>query len=517
MLEIKHEPDSGMHVYVHYKDFNRRLDGWVSVQHTKPDQLSFPSPESAAGASAKLQRGRRTRPPAAANKRRQRKQAAQRSKRTGKKTLSKMGTGALDGEAMDTVTDGAPESAVDGELADDDGAGDGDDELGETDVAESAQETEPSTLPDTQLGPGAKFSPPKRGGKTPGGSPGGVGHGARTAKSTGTGPDGDGDGDMGGKAAPDGTGADAGAAPSRRIVSLSHDHSNHHRVRNVDVIHFGRFAMETWYFSPYPPEYTASRKLWICQFCLAYLTSPFHLARHMEKCKLCELRHPPGTEIYRKDNVSFFELDGSKSRMYCQNLCLISKIFLDHKTVHFDVDPFLFYLLCEYDEHGFHLVGYFSKEKYSSEGYNVACIMTFPCYQRKGYGNVMIAFSYELSKREKVPGSPEKPLSDLGLLSYRSYWTKVLLHLLWNRPPGESVSIETLSRETSITCEDIQQTLTLLKVVEYVRSRPVIVLTQSLIDKHLKKNGEWRLAPQIDSAALHWTKFVHTRARAHRQ
>lgn len=51
------------------------------------------------------------------------------------------------------------------------------------------------------------------------------------------------------------------------------------------------------------------------------------------------------------------------------------------------------------DTFGFHPVGYFSKEKYSDLGYNLACILTFPSYQRKGYGRVLIAFSYELSKK----------------------------------------------------------------------------------------------------------------------
>jgi GNAT superfamily N-acetyltransferase len=45
-------------------------------------------------------------------------------------------------------------------------------------------------------------------------------------------------------------------------------------------------------------------------------------------------------------------------------------------------------------------VGYFSKEKNSEEGYNLACILTLPCYQKKGYGKFLIAFSYELSKLE---------------------------------------------------------------------------------------------------------------------
>lgn len=42
---------------------------------------------------------------------------------------------------------------------------------------------------------------------------------------------------------------------------------------------------------------------------------------------------------------------------------------------------------------GFHIVGYFSKEKESTEDYNVACILTLPPYQRKGYGKLLIEFS----------------------------------------------------------------------------------------------------------------------------
>lgn len=48
-------------------------------------------------------------------------------------------------------------------------------------------------------------------------------------------------------------------------------------------------------------------------------------------------------------------------QVYCQNLCLLAKLFLDHKTLYFDVEPFLFYVMTENDNHGCHIIGYFSK------------------------------------------------------------------------------------------------------------------------------------------------------------
>ena len=152
----------------------------------------------------------------------------------------------------------------------------------------------------------------------------------------------------------------------------------------------GRYEMEAWYHSQYPDDYNQQPKIYICEFCLKYMRSKTILGRHADKCVW---RHPPGDEIYRKDKLSVWEVDGSKYKTYCQNLCLLAMLFLDHKTLYYDVEPFLFYIMTQGDNEGCHIIGYFSKEKNSYLNYNVSCIMTLPPFQRQGYGRLLIDFS----------------------------------------------------------------------------------------------------------------------------
>lgn len=250
------------------------------------------------------------------------------------------------------------------------------------------------------------------------------------------------------------------------MSAAEREHEEITKVKNINVIELGRYEIDTWYFSPYPEEFAKCSKLYLCEFCLKYMKKKRTLARHRLKC---DLRTPPGNEIYRLDNLSIFEVDGKQQKIYCQNLCLLAKLFLDHKTLYYDVEPFLFYILCEVDTKGAHIVGYFSKEKNSPDDYNLACILTLPPFQRKGYGKLLIryylfssedgsrsvsSFSYELSKKEGKVGTPEKPLSDLGLLSFRSYWSGVLLDVLRKHRGNLSIKVRR-RRSVVLTCSRI--------------------------------------------------------------
>merc|ERR1719510_1464003 len=283
-------------------------------------------------------------------------------------------------------------------------------------------------------------------------------------------------------------------------AALEKEHEALTKVKYIDRIQIGKYEIDTWYFSPYPDEYGKQPKLWICQFCLKYMRIEKTYREHIKKCPA---HQPPGYEIYRKGTLSIWEASGQEQKPYCQNLCLLAKLFLDHKTLYFDVETFQFYILCEVDRTGAHIVGYFSREEESSDGNNVACILTLPPYQRKGYGKLLIAFSYELSKLEGATGSPEKPLSDLGKLSYRSYWSWVLLEIL--RDFRGTLSIKDLSSMTSITQSDIISTLQSLNLVKYWKGQHVICVTPKLIEEHIKSSEYKRPRLTVDTSAIRWT------------
>lgn len=286
---------------------------------------------------------------------------------------------------------------------------------------------------------------------------------------------------------------DPGAQP---ITEEEYDIEHHKQItakRNFDQVIFGRWQIKTWYFSPYPLTETevddlfatpsshgpssgsripgvsrasirshgrtsdllagglgrnsgAGEKamLWVCDRCFKYMAEGLSWELHMKKCTR---KNPPGRKVYQRGAHIIWEVDGAKDKLYCQNLSLFGKLFIDIKTLFFDCDNFLFYILTDADSQRDHVLGFFSKEKISYDDYNLACIVVLPPYQRKGYGMLMIEFSYELSRRAGRIGTPERPLSDLGLRSYLTYWVSTLIRffrrLLSVLPPDASKMITT--------------------------------------------------------------------------
>lgn len=128
--------------------------------------------------------------------------------------------------------------------------------------------------------------------------------------------------------------------------------------RGTKYITMGKNCMQVWYQSPYPEDVARLPKLYLCEFCLRYQKCAIGMKRHAAKCLW---RHPPGDEIYRKGKLSVWQIDGKRQKQYCQHLCLLAKFFLDHKTLYYDVEPFLFYVMTVADADGCHTIGYFSK------------------------------------------------------------------------------------------------------------------------------------------------------------
>ena len=281
---------------------------------------------------------------------------------------------------------------------------------------------------------------------------------------------------------------------------LAHEEAT--KVRTIDEIVMGNYRCCTWYFSPFPEEYHNEKTLYFCEFCLNFYVKKDELERHLKTN--CPLRHPPGNEIYRDDKISMFEVDGKTESIYCENLSYLSKLFLDHKTLAWDVDPFLFYILTEYDKYGYHFVGYFSKEKDSPQGWNLSCILTLPFHQRKGYGKFLIEFSYLLSKREQKYGSPERPLSDLGYSTYFAYWTQKICETL-RKWEGESITINDIAEATHIKHKDIHNVMSDLHLLRYDDGHYIIIADKKILEELEKRTGKkgYPLHPE----KLIWTPY----------
>ncbi|KAL6262381.1 hypothetical protein P5V15_007470 [Pogonomyrmex californicus] len=167
------------------------------------------------------------------------------------------------------------------------------------------------------------------------------------------------------------------------------------------------------------------------------------------------------------------------------------------------------------DKYGCHLVGYFSKEKHCpAQRYNVSCIMTLPQYQRQGFGRFLIEFSYLLSKVEGIPGTPEKPLSDLGRVSYHSFWKSVVLEYLDAHRNKTEIKLGDITKDTGVSAHDIATAMQLLGFIRSVHLpgdantvKVAVVVDWSKVDAHMTKvRRSSRI--KLDPDCLRWIPLL---------
>ncbi|XP_039494846.1 males-absent on the first protein [Drosophila santomea] len=272
------------------------------------------------------------------------------------------------------------------------------------------------------------------------------------------------------------------------------------RIRKLQI---GRYEIETTSSSPYPELDDKVPIIYVCEFCLKYMYLRKSYSYHLFHCKK---RRPPGSLVYRKDAIHIYEVDGSKAKLYCQCLCLMAKLFLKNKETLYSPKLLFFYILCLKDKDGEHLVGYFSRDKKSKSNVNLNCILVLPPYMRKGYGKLLIALSYEISRKEGVIGGPKKPLSDVGSLCYLSYWGHILLEWLRHHTSPDRITIEELSKATGFVKEDVILTLKFMKIRTFYTDDHILYTTPSIIENRRKHANFKKPKLTIQKKCLVWKR-----------
>lgn len=196
------------------------------------------------------------------------------------------------------------------------------------------------------------------------------------------------------------------------------------------------------------------------------------------------------------------------------------------KSVFYDVMTFMYYLLVHTDSetNRRQIVGFFSKEKLGWDNNNLACILIFPPWQKRGLGQILMGVSYELSKRERKLGGPERrklfrfsyyslllypylrshisiqiatciqrlnnvynrltrlpikklfysfpkttALSELGQRAYLAFWSATLArYIIANLPDNRRITIKEISEDTYILPDDVIATFKEMNVLDWV-------------------------------------------------
>ncbi|KAL8706226.1 MAG: hypothetical protein Q9201_000732 [Fulgogasparrea decipioides] len=238
---------------------------------------------------------------------------------------------------------------------------------------------------------------------------------------------------------------------------------------NVQHVVLGDILFKTWYPSSYPEDLVGRDldRLYVCQRCFKYC----------------------------RDLVPFLA-----HRLFSQNLSLFAKLFLDNKSVFFDVASFNYYLLVHKAPNGSpqpQIIGFFSKEKMSWDNNNLACILVFPPWQRKGLGKILMGISYELSQLEGRIGGPEKPLSELGRIGYLKFWEARVANAVLGTKNKTTLRVQEIADICWMLAEDVVETLKEMDVVGTQQKDGTVVVSKARVREWVSVN-KVDLKPPID-------------------
>lgn len=121
---------------------------------------------------------------------------------------------------------------------------------------------------------------------------------------------------------------------------------------------------------------------------------------------------------------------------------------------------------------------------------NLACILVFPPWQRKGLGKILMGVSYELSRRENRLGGPEKPLSELGRKGYMRFWEARVARAILELKSKQTLSVGEISEASWVLPEDVVGTLKDMGVLTASkRADGAAVISKARLRESILKKG----------------------------